>query len=44
MPEHFYVVYRIYGIVSKDDWWSGQGYSYLGVLSYDAANAILDEV
>ena len=44
MPENFYVVYRVYGITSKDDWWCGQGYAYLGVLSADAADANLDEV
>ena len=44
MPEHFYVVYRVYGIVSKDDWWRGDGYAYQGVLSTDVADANLDEV
>ena len=44
MPENLYVVYRVYGITSKDDWWCGHGYAYLGVLSADAADANLDEV
>ena len=44
MPENLYVVYRVHGITSKDDWWCGQRYAYLGVLSADAADANLDEV
>ena len=42
MPEDFYVVYRLYGIATKDDWWRAPGYAYLGVLSADAADANLD--
>ena len=44
MPENFYVVYRLYCIATKDDWWRARGYNYLGVLSADAADANLDDV
>ena len=44
MPETFYVVYRLYGIGTKDAWWTANSYTYLGVLSADDADAMLDDV
>ena len=44
MPETFYAVYRLYGIGTKDAWWTANSYTYLGVLSADVADAMLDDV
>ena len=42
MPENYFVVYRLYGIALKDEWWRAEGYAYLGILDTDAADAQLD--
>ena len=40
MPLGFYVVYRLYGIDTKDLWWRASGCSCIGTLSHDEADAI----
>ena len=43
MPDHFFVVYRLYGIAAVADWWQSAGVSYEGTMSYEEANdAIAD--
>ena len=40
MPLGHYVVYRLYGIAQKEEWWRASGISYVGTLSHDEADAV----
>ena len=40
MPAGFSAIYRLYGVSRADLWWSAGAFDYLGIMSYDEADAV----